>query len=50
MNFDESCTKNNAGAGIWLHNTEKNHAEGHSYRLKIRDQKDKSSWGFSVDY
>ena len=36
MNFDGSCTKNNAGAGIWIHNTENNHTEGHSYRLNFQ--------------
>ena len=36
MNFDGSCTKNNAGAGIWIHNIENNHTEGHSYRLNFQ--------------
>lgn len=36
MNFDGSCTKRNAGAGIWIHNTENNHTEGYSYRLKFQ--------------
>ena len=36
MNFDGSCTKNDAGAGIWIHNTENNHAEGHSYKLNFQ--------------
>ena len=30
MNFDGSCAKNNVGVGIWIHNTENNHVEGHS--------------------
>ena len=36
MNFDRSCTKNNVGAGIWIHKTENNHAAGHSYRLNFQ--------------
>ena len=36
MNFDGSCTKNNAGAGIWIHNTKNNHIEWHSYRLNFQ--------------
>ena len=35
MNFDGSCTKNDAGVGIWIHNTQYNHAEGHSYKLNF---------------
>ena len=36
MSFDGSCSKTGARAGIWVHNTEKNHAEGHSYKLKFQ--------------
>ena len=36
MSFDGSCSKTGAGAGIWVHNTENNHAEGHSYRLNFQ--------------
>ena len=36
MIFDRSCSKNGAGAGIWVHNTESNHVEGHSYRLNFQ--------------
>ena len=36
MNFDGSCTKNDAGVSIWIHNTENSHDEGHSYRLNFQ--------------
>ena len=36
MSFDGSCSKTSAGAGIWVHNTENNHAKGHSYRLNFQ--------------
>ena len=36
MSFDGSCSKTGARAGIWVHNTENNHAEGHSYRLNFQ--------------
>ena len=36
MSFDGSCSKNGAGAGVWVHNTENNHAKGHSYRLNFQ--------------
>ena len=36
MKFDGSCAKNDSGVGIWLHNTENNHAEGHSYKLNFQ--------------
>ena len=29
MSFDGSCSKNSAGAGVWIHNTN----QGHAYRL-----------------
>ena len=36
MNFDGSCTKKNAGAGVWLHNTETNYAENHAFKLDFK--------------
>ena len=36
MIFDGSCSKTGAGLGIWVHNTENNHTEGHSYRLNFQ--------------
>ena len=33
MKFDGSCTKNNAGARVWLHNTENNYTESHAFKL-----------------
>ena len=35
MHFDESCTRNNAGAGVWICNTERNHKESLSCRLNF---------------
>ena len=35
INFDGSCSKLSAGAGVWIHNTKTNHAEGHSYKLNF---------------
>ena len=36
MNFDGSCTRNNAGAGVWLRNTENYHAESHAVNLHFK--------------
>ena len=36
MSFDGSCSKTGAGAGIWVHNTENNYVEGHSYKLNFQ--------------
>ena len=36
MSFDGSCSKTGSGACIWIHNTENNHAEGHSYKLNFQ--------------
>ena len=36
MSFDGSCGKTSSRAGIWVHNTENNHAEGHSYKLNFQ--------------
>ena len=36
MIFDGYYSKNGAGVGIWVHNIENNHAEGHSYRLNFQ--------------
>ena len=33
LGFDGSINKLGAGAGVWIHNTHNNHAEGHAYRL-----------------
>ena len=35
MHFDGSCTKSDAGVGVWLRNTMNNHTEGHSYKLNF---------------
>jgi len=34
--FDRSVNKLGAGAGVWIHNRQTNHAEGHAYRLNFR--------------
>ena len=36
MSFDGSCTKKTAGAGVWLHNTEHDHAESHACSLHFK--------------
>lgn len=36
LEFDGSVNKLGAGAGIWIHNLESDHAEGHAYRLSFR--------------
>jgi len=36
LEFDGSVNKLGAGAGIWIHNRQTNHAEGHAYRLNFR--------------
>ena len=36
MNFDGSCTRKNAGAGLWLHNTESDYAESHALKLDFK--------------
>ena len=36
MNFDGSCTKKSAGAGVWLVDTEKNYSESHAFRLDFK--------------
>ena len=36
MNVDGSCTKKNAGAGVWLCNTENNHTESHAFKLDFK--------------
>lgn len=36
MEFDGSANKLGPGAGIWVHNLENDHAEGHAYRLNFR--------------
>ena len=35
MHFDRSCTKTNAGASVWICNTENNHIESISCRLNF---------------
>ena len=32
LEFDGSVNKLGAGAGVWVHNLENNHAEGHAYK------------------
>jgi len=36
LEFDGSVNKLGAGAGVWIHNTQNNHAEGHAYRLNFK--------------
>ena len=36
MSFDGSCGKTGSGSGVWVHNTENNHAEGHSIKLRFQ--------------
>jgi len=36
LEFDGSVNKLGAGAGVWVHNKEGNHAEGRAYRLNFR--------------
>jgi len=36
LEFDGSINKLGAGAGIWVHNLENDHVEGHAYRLNFR--------------
>ena len=36
LEFDGSVNKLGAGAGVWIHNTQNDHAEGHAYRLNFR--------------
>lgn len=36
MSFDGSCGKNRSGVGVWVHNTNNNHTEGHSYKLNFQ--------------
>ncbi|MCY6488085.1 hypothetical protein, partial [Actinobacillus pleuropneumoniae] len=35
LEFDGSVKKLGAGAGIWIHNMQNDHAEGHAYRLNV---------------
>jgi len=36
LEFDGSVNKLGAGAGVWIHNRQNNHAEGCAYRLNFR--------------
>lgn len=36
MNFNGSCTKKTAGAGVWIHNTESDYAEIHAINLHFK--------------
>ena len=36
MNFDGSCTRKNAGVGVWVHNTESDYAENHAFNLNFK--------------
>lgn len=36
LEFDGSVNKLGVGAGVWIHNTYNNHAEGHAYRLNFK--------------
>lgn len=36
LEFDGSFNKLGTGAGVWIHNSHNNHAQGHAYRLNFR--------------
>lgn len=36
LDFDGSVNRLGAGAGVWIHNMENNHAEGHAFRLNFK--------------
>ena len=36
LDFYGPVNKLGAGAGVWIHNMEKNHAEGHAFRLNFK--------------
>ena len=36
MNFDGSCTRKNARVGVWLRNTENDHAESHAVNFHFK--------------
>lgn len=36
LEFDGSVNKLGVGAGVWIHNMQNDHAEGHAYRLNFR--------------
>jgi len=36
LEFEGSVNKLGAGVGVWIHNRQTNHAEGHAYRLNFR--------------
>ena len=36
LEFDGSVNKLGAGTGVWIHNMQNDHAEGHAYRLNFR--------------
>lgn len=36
MKFYGSCTRKNAGAGVWLHNTESDYADSHAFKMDFK--------------
>ena len=36
LEFDGSVNKLGVGAGVWIHNMQNDHVEGHAYRLNFR--------------
>ena len=36
LDFDGSVNRLGAGAGVWTHNMENNHSEGHAFRLNFK--------------
>lgn len=36
LEIDGSVNKLGAGVGVWIYNLDKNHSEGHAYRLNFR--------------
>ena len=44
MNFNGSCTRKNAGARVWLHNTVSDYAEIHAFNLNFKCTNNKSEY------
>ena len=36
LDFDDSVNRLGAGVGVWIHNMENNHSEGHAFRLNFK--------------
>ena len=44
LEFDGSVNKLGSGAGIWIHNLQNDHAQGHAYRLNFRCTNDMAEY------